>query len=217
MTNNLQKAPQISADNEARPSDQRLIDPQALEKLRLTVIDLFAQGLFQHIGMREIAKRAKVGLATIYKYFGSKDELVFACIHQDLEQLSILLKAAYDESQERSSEEQMKVCLQILVSFYLEHRQIAEIVYLNIPTRVWVSETHPMQIQQVTLVRALIESGQKRNEIRDDQPLEVLVQLTLGAIFRYLVAYLLGQLPQKSPDQISDEIFNCLWSMVKKV
>ena len=215
MTNLLQKEQLSIKNSDQTPADQRLIDPQALEKLRLTVIDLFAQGLFQHIGMREIAKRAKVGLATIYKYFGSKDELVFACIHQDLEHLSQLLTAVNDESKNLSSGQQIKSCLNVMVTFYLEHRQIAEIVYLNIPTRLWVSETHPMQIQQVTMGRGLMERGQLKNEIRTDQPLEVMVQLTLGAIFRYLVAYLLGQLPQKSPDLVSDEIFECLWPMIK--
>jgi AcrR family transcriptional regulator len=215
MTNHLQNEPHSIAAADVMPADQRLIDPQALEKLRLTVIDLFAQGLFQHIGMREIAKRAKVGLATIYKYFGNKDELVFACIHQDLEHLSHLLKVAYDETETLSSEQQIKACLKEMVTFYLDHRQIAEIVYLNIPTRVWVSETHPMQVQQVTMVRGLIERGQLKREIRTDQPLEVMVQLTLGAIFRYLVAYLLGQLPQKSPESVSTEIFECLWPMIK--
>ncbi len=212
-TENKNTTSQISDSESSK--DQRLIDPQALEKLRLTVIDLFAQGLFQHVGMREIAKRAKVGLATIYKYYGSKDDLVFACIHQDLEHLSQLLADSYAKNLEASSAKRMQACLSDMVTFYLQHRQVAEIVYLNIPTRVWVSETHPMQVQQVQLVRQLIIQGQSKQEIRDDQPVEVMVQLVLGAIFRYLVAYLLEQLPQQSPEKVTQEIFDCMWPMLE--
>ena len=53
-------------------TDKRKISPDALERLRTTVIELFAEGLFHQIGMREIASRAGVGLQTIYKYFGNK-------------------------------------------------------------------------------------------------------------------------------------------------
>jgi AcrR family transcriptional regulator len=197
--------------------DQRIINPKALEKLRLTVIDLFAQGLFQDVGMREIATRAKVGLATIYKYFGNKDELVFACIHQDLAYLGELLNSSYQTHKTQDSRQQLKACLTCMVEFYLNHRQIAEIVYLNVPTRLWVSETQPMQIQQVKLMREIIVKGQKKGEIRGDQPIEVMVQLLLGGIFRYLVAYLLNQLPQKKPTEVSQEIFECLWPMLQKI
>jgi len=196
--------------------DQRLINPKALEKLRLTVIDLFAQGLFQEVGMREIAKRAQVGLATIYKYYGNKEELVFACIDQDLATLKGLLNDSYQAHKNHTSREQLKACLDTMVGFYLSHRQIAEIVYLNVPTRLWVSETQPMQIQQVQLIRQLITKGQEKGEIRNDQPTEVMVQLLLGSIFRYLVAYLLNQLPQKEPKEVSEEIFSCLWPMLDK-
>ena len=196
--------------------DQRLINPKALEKLRLTVIDLFAQGLFQEVGMREIAKRAQVGLATIYKYYGNKEELVFACIDQDLATLKGLLDANYHKHKHLESRVQLKTGLDCMVEFYLSHRQIAEIVYLNVPTRLWVSETQPMQIQQVQLIREIIIKGQEKGEIRDDQPTEVMVQLLLGSIFRYLVAYLLKQLPQKEAKDVSQEIFSCLWPMLEK-
>ena len=196
--------------------DQRLINPKALEKLRLTVIDLFAQGLFQEVGMREIAKRAQVGLATIYKYYGNKEELVFACIDQDLATLKGLLDANYHKHKHQESRVQLKTGLDCMVEFYLSHRQIAEIVYLNVPTRLWVSETQPMQIQQVQLIREIIIKGQEKGEIRDDQPTEVMVQLLLGSIFRYLVAYLLKQLPQKEAKDVSQEIFTCLWPMLEK-
>ena len=196
-------------------SDQRLIDHGALEKLRLTVIDLFAQGMFHQVGMREIAKRAKVGLATIYKYFGNKEELVFACIHQDLANLSEKLKAAHELTQADTAASQLQASLDTLIEFYLTHRQIAEIVYLNIPTRLWVSETHPMQVQQINMMKALMIKGQSKGEIRTDQDSEAMAQLLLGAIFRYIVAYLLNQLPQKQPAEVSKEIFNCLWPMLR--
>jgi len=204
-----------TTQNKSASPDQRLIDPRTLENLRLIVVDLFAQGMFHQVGMREIAKRAQVGLATIYKYFGNKEELVFACIHQDLATLSEKLKATRTLTRTNTTAAQLQASLYTLITFYLSHRQIAEIVYLNIPTRLWVSETHPMQLQQVNMMRELMLEGQRRGEIRTDQDIEALVQLLLGAIFRYLVAYLLGQLPEKPAADVSKEVFNCLWPMLR--
>ena len=75
-------------DNEVvnKVVDKRTLAPEALENLRKTVIELFANGLFHEVGIREIASKAKVSPQTIYKYFGNKDELIFACIEPDLKE-----------------------------------------------------------------------------------------------------------------------------------
>ncbi len=60
----------------AKPElDRRKISADALERLRATVVELFASGLFHEVGMREIARTAQVSPKTIYKYFGDKERL----------------------------------------------------------------------------------------------------------------------------------------------
>ena len=68
--------------------DKRLIAPEAIEKLRKTVLALFADNHFHEVGIRDICKQAGVSQKTIYKYFGNKEQLLLACIEQDLQTLS---------------------------------------------------------------------------------------------------------------------------------
>ncbi|MBE0481294.1 MAG: TetR/AcrR family transcriptional regulator [Dehalococcoidia bacterium] len=46
------------------------------ERIRRAALELFRAHGFKKVGVRDIARRADVSQVTIYKYFGSKDELV---------------------------------------------------------------------------------------------------------------------------------------------
>lgn len=71
------------AKNDRWPSDR----PEALERLRRVIIELLAADQLQNVSMREIIRRGQVSPNTIYKYFGSKEQLFLACISPDLHQL----------------------------------------------------------------------------------------------------------------------------------
>ncbi len=49
---------------------------QRLDRLRQAARDLASEGGYAAVTMRDVAKRANVGLATVYRYFSSKDHLI---------------------------------------------------------------------------------------------------------------------------------------------
>jgi AcrR family transcriptional regulator len=59
---------------------------------------IFEQGL-QDISMSQIAQRAEVGMGTIYNYFASKEELVFALYSEINAAMSAYVLTGYDRSQ----------------------------------------------------------------------------------------------------------------------
>ncbi len=58
--------------------DRKLTVAQAqrLDRLRQAARDLASEGGYAAVTMRDVAKRANVGLATVYRYFSSKDHLI---------------------------------------------------------------------------------------------------------------------------------------------
>ncbi len=57
-------------------------------------MSLFESKLFHEIGMRDIAKKAGVSAATIYRYFPSRDDLFVEALIQDMNNIEKLLEEA---------------------------------------------------------------------------------------------------------------------------
>lgn len=177
-------------------TDRRNISTDTLEKLRTTVIDLFSQGLFHKVGIREIAKQAQVGPQTIYKYFGNKDELIFACIRPELAKLNETLKQARDEGGNNALD-QLRQMIAAFVGYYLSHRRLAEIVYLTIPARQWVVDPEFTQHETLNYFIDVMRQGQDQGCIRTDARAEELVDLMAGGFARYITRKL------SSPDPLN--------------
>lgn len=166
-------------------TDRRNISSDTLEKLRSTVIDLFSKGLFHKVGIREIAKQAQVGPQTIYKYFGNKDELIFACIRPELARLNEELKGTV-ENTEGDALETLKALISKFVGYYLNHRRLAEIVYMTIPARQWVVDPEFTQHETLNYFAKTLQQGQIEGSIRTDANAEELLDLMAGGFGRYI-------------------------------
>lgn len=194
--------------------DGRFIAPDSLERLRTTVIALFAAGTFRTVGMREIARQAGVGPATIYKYFGSKDELIFACIQPELLALGQQLRDATEQTRDLPTRQRFLAFGHAFVGFYLTHRQIGEVVYLTIPARNWIDNDAFVQTQQLALGAQILHEGQQRGEVRGDVPAPLLIELVAGATHRYLMR-LLSTSEHHDPHEHAERLFRICWPMLQ--
>lgn len=197
-------------------TDKRKISPESLEKLRKTVIELFAEGLFHQIGLREIAKRAGVGLQTIYKYFGNKDELIIAAIEQDLDELTLRMSEAAQQSAGLSVKQQFYAVGHEFFDFYLSNRHIALIVFMNVPHRYWVVNPKFIQNDQLVIMENIVRAGQQSGEVRNDCDANLLVQMVAGAINRLMVNILNVDAMPQNGDDANQLSANILWPMLAK-
>ncbi|WP_439134981.1 TetR/AcrR family transcriptional regulator [Pseudomaricurvus sp.] len=166
--------------------DRRNISPETLELLRSTVIELFSQGLFHKVGIRDIAKQAGVGPQTIYKYFGNKDSLIFACITPELAELEHSIQAGVENSA-GNAREKLNIFVTTFVSFYLSHRELAEIVFLTIPARQRITDPVFSDRYLVKLLEELLYEGQKQGCIRKDVAAFDLHDALQGAFTQYII------------------------------
>lgn len=174
-----------------RAGDRRTINPATLEKLRTTILDLFASALYQDVGIRTICERAKVSPQTVYKYFGNKEEILYACIKSDMDGLNAaMLEAARGQD---SLPEQIRALLAVWCDFYFENPGIARIVFLNIPQAYWVGER---QFVQSALHRVLFDQlhqGQMEGVAWDGIAADMLNEMMMGAGHRLMIRWLMAE------------------------
>lgn len=172
-----------AADEAAR--DGRVIRPEALERLRATIVEHFSRAEFHEVGIREICRHAGVGPQTVYKYFGTKEELLLACVEEDLARLGDEAVAAG----ERAGDDVraiLEAMFDVVFRFYAAHPAIARIVFLNLPTVYWIKRRSAGHGRFYDGVERLIVRGQRAGRIRRDAPPEVLRDWVAGGANRTL-------------------------------
>lgn len=203
----------MNADStsEANPRDGRYISPEALEKLRTVIISLFSQGLFHEVGFRAICSQARVSPKTVYKYFGNKEQLLAACVEQDLQELAE--RAAQVPGGDISPREQIRFQISTLFEFYESRPDIARMIFLNIPVAYWISGRSPAHSAHRNNMLQLISEGQAQGLVRADLDVAVLAELVSGGLNR-----LVSQWLTQGEWQLTQHIDTCTdfyWSAVK--
>ncbi len=188
-------------------TDRRTINPEALEKLRLTIIDLFSQNTFNDIGVRDICREAKVSPQTVYKYFGNKESLLYACIKQDIEGLFHSFNLAAVAS--TPLQERLLDCGRVFFRFYENNPAIARIIFLNIPPVNWIYGQEFSQDPLMDALKGLLEEARDQKLI-PELPIQLMQDMMAGAAHRVILRWL-----YEEPDQSLSEIAETFLLMLK--
>ena len=78
----------IPADTAIRARNQEDLDAETRARIEQAVLDVFSGREFHRVGLIEIARAANVSLQTIYKYYGSKEALLFSSLDSWLGRLA---------------------------------------------------------------------------------------------------------------------------------
>lgn len=171
-----------------KTQDRRTISAKTLEKLRATILELFSSGLYQDVGIRDICSGAKVSPQTVYKYFGNKEEMLYACIKADLDGLN---RAMIESAQQHSLiAGQVRAILTVWCDFYCQNPGIARIVFLNIPLAYWVGERQFVQSALHDALHDRVSAGQQQGEVWEALPADILNEVLMGAAYRLMVRWL---------------------------
>ena len=82
--------------------------------------EMFACNAIESVSMTDIADEAKIGVATIYRYFGTKQQLVICTVAREWERRAAVVKQRYEERgvAEQSGYEQLSFLIMNMVEDY---------------------------------------------------------------------------------------------------
>jgi len=113
------------------PEDAVKLKPAIKDRLEPVVLEVFSQGDFHQVNMREIAKKAGVGYATIYRHFKSKEQLLFWFV--DL-WLADLIERIIDHLQGLEEiREKIRKIVWLQLDFYNRNPQVGRIIMTTVP------------------------------------------------------------------------------------
>lgn len=183
-------------------TNQRLstLRQEAARQLILeTGFQLFSENTIEAITMADVAKAAGVGVATVYRYFNTKQTLVLAVSAWIWKQyLDEALRSV--DTRNATAAERFEYYLDVFLSLYHSHKNVLRFnqffnVYLGKEGAVSEEAAKPFAflLEDVLLPRfeALLRSAEEDHSMRTDVPAKKILltslHLMLAAVTRYAV------------------------------
>lgn len=167
--------------------DKRKIKPETLEILRTTILNMFTEGLYHEVGIREICTSAKVSPKTIYKYFGNKDTLLLSCLEKDFNELyEQVLEATKNKTDPL---EKAKIFSLVSAQFYAQRPAIARITFQNIPTIYWIKKQAKGLFQYQDLLMNILNDNIQSGNFSNIQNEELLYDIFSGSFNRIMLRW----------------------------
>lgn len=142
------------------------------ERLYPAVLDLFSQKDFHQVQIREICKRSGLSPSTIYRYFTSKEELLFTLLDENISEIVSLVQDHLQGLE--STREIFRKIFWVSMDYYDRHPGVAITAFITVPMRTWMKESSYTKNDFLVVAKDLIRRGYQRKEIdRRIQPEQI--------------------------------------------
>lgn len=199
--------------NQGAPADARRASldgmrAETLQRIEKAVLQLFSQRDFSEVSLLDVARAANVSLQTIYKYFGSKDTLVYAMLDVMLRRLA---ERMLDHLQGIADvRERLRKTFWVMLDFMDQQPEVMQLLCTALP----VQRHRNIQIyESPELMQAfwgVFTDGQQRGVLNNRVSSKVLLDVFLGILGRVVQMHIFRREEHSLLDQF-DELFDILW------
>lgn len=183
-------------------------------RLEKAVLELFTGRDFYEVSLQDVARSANVSLQTIYKYFGSKEALVYSMLDVMLGRLAERMidhLQGIDDARERLR----KTCW-VTLDYIDKHPSVMLLMFTALP----VSRHRNIGIyESPQLMRAfqgVFKDGQARGVLNDRVSSKVLLDVFMGIIERVGLMHISRAEKRPLIEQF-DDLFHILWRAISAV
>jgi AcrR family transcriptional regulator len=154
-------------------------------------VDLFIEKGGKNVTMREVARRAGVGDATIYNYFPTKEAILYAYYEDHVLECLDQLKSM-EAFHTFSLQEQLQTLFDVSLNLYLPDREFVVATFRNVwlgGSRDWAS-LKPIRSGFLTAIRDIIAAAEEVGEIPEQVFQELMGQFFLDAYIAAVIYWL---------------------------
>ena len=201
--------------NENKPAESSEVKiklkPAIKSKLEPVVLQIFSQDDFHQVNMREIAKRAGVGYATIYRHFKSKEQLLFWFV--DL-WLSDLIERIIDHLRGMAEiKEKVRKIVWVQLDFYNRNPNVGRIIFMTLPLTTWMKDKTYKQERMAKLMLEVFGEGQEKQILDPKLPVSALLDVLFGMLRRIFTMWIYREQKGELIDQ-SNLLFELVWRAI---
>ena len=199
---------------EARPeSAAGRIDPGTRARIEQAVLDIFSEREFHRVGLIEIARGANVSLQTLYKYYGSKEALLFSGLDAWLGQLAARM---IDHLQGiEDYKERLRKVFWVTLDFFDKNPKVAQIMMSSVYVNTWRKQENYQNPALFGTFIKVLQEGRAKGVLTDEVNEKVLLDYIMGVLGRLVQMHI--HRGQKEPlTAQANVLFEMLWRAIAR-
>lgn len=135
------------------------IDPDTRHRIENAARMLFAEREFHRVKLIDVAKHARISLQTLYKYYGSKETVLFASLDT---WLSTLARRMIDHLQGiENFRDRLRKVFWVLLDYFERDPEVAQIILSSVYINTWRQDDTFRQAQLMSVFLSVIEEGRQ--------------------------------------------------------
>jgi AcrR family transcriptional regulator len=182
--------------------------PGTQARIEKAVLSLFSTRDFHDVSLIDVATNANVSLQTIYKYFGSKEALVYAMLDVMLGRLAERMidhLQGIDDARER-----LRKTFWVTLDYMDKHPAVMMLLFTAVP----VSRHQNIRIYEspdlMTAFLSVFKDGQARGVLNKKVSSKILLDVFMGIVGRVALMHIVRREKRPLIDQF-DELFHIVW------
>jgi len=200
-----------TTSKKATPAGPAALDPEIRARIETAALNLFARQEFHSVRLDDIAREANASLQTIYRYYGDKQALLFACLDDWLGQLA---RRMLDHLQGiQDFKERLRKVFWVVLDFFERHPEVTLTLANSVTPATWRQDA---TFRQRALTKTLLEvfaDGRARGVLTDEVSEALLLDYFYGLLFRIIPMNLARGQPESLTAQ-SNNLFEMLWRAI---
>jgi len=189
----------------------RNLDGDVRNRIDHAVRELFSARDFHQVTMRTVARKASVGLNTIYKLFGSKEQMIFSLID---DWVYVLMQRTKDHLQGMEDiKERLRKIFFITLQYYEENPDITQILFFSVPVKSWMNDKSYLQKPIHDIYLQALKEGQEKGVLDPNVHARYLLDIMNGMIGRIITMSFFRPY-EELPTVQAKSFFDLIWRAI---
>jgi AcrR family transcriptional regulator len=184
------------------------LNPEVQERLEKAVLEIFSTSDFHKASIRVIAEKAGVSFTTIYKHYGSKEQLLFTFVNIWMANLNDRIADHLNGIEDLK--EKLRKVFWLHLDYYERNEGLGRILFMTLPMQTWMTDESFDQKKRVSLIISVLKKGQEQGIINPKVRAGSLLDFMLGFIQRSFFMWIIrGKQGRLVAD--AHDLFEMVW------
>ncbi|AMP06186.1 bacterial regulatory s, tetR family protein [Collimonas pratensis] len=193
--------------------DRALLKPAIQQRIEGAVLDLFSEREFHSVSFGEIAAAANVSLQTIYKYYGSKEALLFACLET---WLGALASRMLDHLQGiESCQDKLRKVFWVVLDFFDRNPKVSQLIMSSLQISAWGRDRTFRQPEMMEVLMKTLTDGRAEGVLTDEVNEKILLDYFIGILERLVHMHTMRGEQEPLALQ-ANALFKMLWRAIAR-
>ncbi|HEX2530851.1 MAG TPA: TetR/AcrR family transcriptional regulator [Burkholderiaceae bacterium] len=193
--------------------DLSLLDAGIRTRIEEAVLRLFSEREFHRVGFGEIASAASVSLQTIYKYYDSKEALLYSCLDA---RLGLLAERMVDHLQGiETYQDKLRKVFWVVLDFFDHNPEVAQLIMSSVYLSTWGRDRTFRQPKLMKMLMQTLAEGRTQGILTDEVNEKILLDYFIGVMERLVHMHILRKEKEPLANQ-ANVLFRMLWRAITK-